>query len=104
MNAICRLANVKSCVGHFLFTIILAIAFLLALPLPQAKAVTESQAIDIAVDAAVIGGREIGLNVPPEAAHLLKELVKCGLDGGTVPARRRRPRVPRLRIAWMDRS
>src|SRR5262249_33061489 len=49
------------------------------------KAVSSDEAIDFAVDAAVQGGRFVGLNVPPDAAHLLKELVKCGVDGGTVP-------------------
>jgi hypothetical protein len=62
----------------------LLILALVVLSPSGAKAISSDEAIDFAVDAAVQGGRFIGLNVPPDAAHLLKELVKCGVEGGSV--------------------
>src|ERR1044071_3179844 len=70
--------------GRSLLFIVLNISLFLALPPSPATAMTEDQAIDIAVQAVARGGSAIGLNIPPEAAIVLKELVKCGINGGSV--------------------
>ena len=42
-------------------------------------------AIGIAVDALVVGGSYVGVNIPSEAAGFVKELVGCAVDGKSVP-------------------
>ena len=85
MNAICRYvanAALRVCQRSFLFVLLL-LAFVALAPSP-ANAISEDDAIDVAVEAAVQGGRLVGLSVPDEGKELLKELVKCGVHGTPV--------------------
>jgi hypothetical protein len=82
MNAICRfVANAFSRARHRSLLIALIIPFLAALQPSPAKAITQDEAIDFAVEAAARGGQLLGLSVPEDAKELLKELVKCGANG-----------------------
>jgi hypothetical protein len=86
MNAICRFfanaalrARRRSCrVGSFRFALLI-LAFVAPSP---AKAISTDQAINFAVDAAVHVGSLFGVPIHGDAAHLLKEVIKCAADGG----------------------
>src|SRR5262245_35021462 len=87
MNAICRsVANAPLRARHrFLLLVASIIASLVTLSSPPAGAMSDDQAVDVAVEAAARGAGWLGFSIPPAAAHVFKEIVKCGVvEGGSV--------------------
>jgi hypothetical protein len=87
MHAICRFAaNAALRVRDVgLLRIAFAIALLSTLPATSARAeITQDQAVNFAVEAGVRALALTGVSIPPEAVHLLKDMVGCGAKGGSV--------------------